>query len=197
MKRNAWLIPILLLQPSALLAQDGVAGGESPAPPPSYNILRFDENYSCLSNATNRSDWFDPIKHMPLRTNAPSWYLTLGGELRERFEGNHDPNFGIGSGSDSYWLQRATLPGDLHLGERVRICVEGISGLVAGESQPAPALKTASAYVGTVLDVTLEWRIQRHISFLASCVHFISGEYIHAAGGHDVDYVSTTLDFPF
>ena len=55
----------------------------------------------------------------------------------------------------------------------------------------------ASAYVGTAVDVNLEWRIQRHVSFFASYVHFISGEYIHAAGGHDVDYVSTTIDFLF
>ena len=61
--------------------------------------------------------------------------------MRERFEENHDVNFGIGSGSDSYWLQRATLLMDLHLGERVRVFLEGISGLVAGESQPAPAVQ--------------------------------------------------------
>jgi hypothetical protein len=141
MKRNAWLIPMLLFQPSSVLAQDMATSGETPAPPPSYNILRFDENYACLSNAANRSDWFDPIKYMPLRNEDPNWYLTLGGELRERFEGNYDPNFGIGAGSDSYWLQRVTLLGDLHLGQRVRVFVEGISGLVAGESQPAPAVQ--------------------------------------------------------
>jgi hypothetical protein len=56
-----------------------------------------------------------------------------------------------------------------------------------------PALKT----VGTAVDVNLEWQIHKHVSFLASYVHFFSGEYIHAAGGHDVDDVSTTIDFVF
>ena len=107
--------------------------------PPSYKILRFDENYSCLSNAVNRTDWFDPIKYIPLRTGEPDWYLTLGGELRERFEGVYDPNFGIGgNGPESYWLQRATWLGDLHLGDRVRFFAEGISGIIEGETQPAP-----------------------------------------------------------
>ena len=60
-----------------------------------------------------------------------------------------------------------------------------------------PALKTGSAYVGTAADVNLEWRLQRHVSILASYVHFFSGDYIHAAGGRDVDYVSTTMSFLF
>jgi hypothetical protein len=60
-----------------------------------------------------------------------------------------------------------------------------------------PALKTSSAYVGTAVDVNLEWRVQRHLSFLASYVHFFSGDYIHAAGGRDVNYVSTTMTFLF
>jgi hypothetical protein len=68
MMRNAWLIPILLLLPSATNGSGPAAtSGESPAPPPSYDILRFNENYSSLSNAANRNDWFDPIKYMPLR----------------------------------------------------------------------------------------------------------------------------------
>ena len=60
-----------------------------------------------------------------------------------------------------------------------------------------PALKATSSYVGTAVDLNLEWRIQRHVSFLASYVHFFTGEYIHTAGGHDVNYVSTTLSFLF
>jgi hypothetical protein len=70
--------------------------------------------------------------------------------------------------------------------------VYAVPGFVA-----VPALKTASSFVGTALDVNLTWQIQRHVSFQASYVHFFTGDYIHAAGGHDVDYVSATLDFLF
>jgi hypothetical protein len=132
-------ITVLFALPATLLADDMTTTVEAPSSPSPYKMLRFDEDYSCLSNAANRSDWFDPIKYIPLRTNDPSWYLTLGGELRERFEGNFNPNFGIGGiGSDSYLLQRITLLADLHLGERVRFFAEGISGLMEGESPPAP-----------------------------------------------------------
>jgi len=141
MRGAAWITLLLLLPSSAAFAEEVAATGEIPPVPPAYKPLRFIEDYSCLSNSLNGTDWLDPIKYISLRTNDPYWYLTLGGELRERFEGNHDQNFGIGTVDNSYWLQRVTLLGDLHLGERVRFFVEGISGVVAGESQPAPAVQ--------------------------------------------------------
>jgi Alginate export len=60
-----------------------------------------------------------------------------------------------------------------------------------------PALKTGSAYVATALDLNLQWQIQKHLTFGASYVHFFTGNYVHAAGGGDVNYVSTTLSFIF
>src|SRR5450432_217382 len=106
--RREWTISVLLAVPFTALADDMLP--ESQFVPPPYKVLRFDENYACLSNSTNRTDWVDPAKYIPLRTNDPAWYLTMGGELRERFEGYHDPNFGIGgAGPDSFWLQRVTL----------------------------------------------------------------------------------------
>jgi hypothetical protein len=140
--RLVFLIFVSAALPAAALADDMAATGESPAAPPAYNMLRFDEDYSRLASPAHRTDQFDPIKYIPLGTNDRSWYLSFGGELRERFEGNYTPNFGIGGvGSDSYLLQRLTLLTDVHLGERVRFFAEGISGVVAGESQPAPPVQ--------------------------------------------------------
>jgi hypothetical protein len=138
--RREWFMPVLLVSPFTALADDMLP--ESQFVPPPYKVLRFDEDYACLSNPTNRTDWIDPIKYIPLRTNSPGWYLTLGGELRERFEGNYDPNFGIGGQKpDSYWLQRVTLLSDVHLGERFRVFAEGISGVMEGENPPAPPVQ--------------------------------------------------------
>lgn len=138
--RHDWIIPALCATPFLALAQNS-----SPLPasnPPAYKALRFVENYAYLANPTNRTDWFDPIKYIPLRTNAPGWYATFGGEVRERFEGNYDPDFGIGGQTaDSYWLQRLTLLSDVHLGDRFRIFVEGISGVIEGENPPAPKVQ--------------------------------------------------------
>jgi len=37
-----------------------------------------------------------------------------------------------------------------------------------------PALRNASSYVGTAFECDLNWQIQRHISFQASYVHFLT-----------------------
>ena len=137
--RREWTIPVLLVTPFTALADNGVPEGQFV--PPAYKVLRFDENYSCLANPTNRTDWFDPMKYLPLLRNDPAWYLTMGGEVRERFEGSYNPNFGLGAkGRDpnSYWLQRVTLLSDLHMGDHFRIFAEGISGVIEGEHKPAP-----------------------------------------------------------
>lgn len=139
-----WLlfIPLCALDVSAVLAQGANSGAEIPLTPPAYKMLRFDEDYSCLSNKDNRADLFDPIKYISLRKDDPLWYLSFGGELRERVEGNYDPNFGIGGlSADSYLLQRITLLADVHLGERIRFFVEGISGIVEGETHTPPPVQ--------------------------------------------------------
>jgi Alginate export len=140
--RHVWLISILFIVSSNLMADDITTPEGTPLTPPSYQMLRFDENYSCLSNAVNRTDFFDPIKYIPFRTGDPSWYLTVGGEARERYEGYYDQNFGIGGlGPNSHLLQRLVLLTDWHLGERVRFFVSGISALQIGGIRPAPPVQ--------------------------------------------------------
>jgi hypothetical protein len=70
--------------------------------------------------------------------------------------------------------------------------VYGVPGHIA-----IPALSDAPSYIGTALDLNLNWQIQRHIGFQASYVHFLTGDYVHEAGGKDVNYFSTTLTFLF
>jgi len=139
MRRLLSILPVALT--FATQAQDMKNSQEIPSPPPSYDMLRFNENYSCLSNAANQTDWFDPAKYSPIRQNDPSWYLTFGGEARERFESTDALNFGIGAAGDSYLLQRLGLLSDLHLGDRVRFFVEGISGLEIGNREAAPPVQ--------------------------------------------------------
>jgi hypothetical protein len=70
--------------------------------------------------------------------------------------------------------------------------VYAVPGFVAIPPQPS-----SSSYFGTALDLNLEWRMQRHVSWQASYVHFFTGSYVHQAGGGDVNYVSTTISFLF
>jgi hypothetical protein len=139
--RHACIILLLFSLPLAIPAADMTTTQETPSAPQAYDLLRFNETYSGLGQAANRTDWFAPLKYIPLRTNDPSWYLTLGGEIRERFESTQDLNFGVGAGGDAYLLQRLTLVADLHLGDRVRFFAEGISGLMLGESESPPPVQ--------------------------------------------------------
>jgi len=135
MKQQLIIVGPFLLTRLLLAAED--VNSEIPAPPPAYQNLRFNEDYSYLANPANRTDWFDSVKYIPLWADDPSWYLSFGGELRERVESIHDENFGIGSRPNSFLLQRITFLGDLHLSNHVRVFACGISGLTWGESQPA------------------------------------------------------------
>lgn len=78
-----------------------------PGPP------RYLENYDFLAESDRRTDFFDPIRYIPVGSN--SW-LQLGGGFRYRYEDQNDPGFGLsGVDSDSYWQQRIQLHADLHL----------------------------------------------------------------------------------
>lgn len=116
------------------------------APPnpnaPPYTLLRFNEDYHYLANPESRTDPLDVLKYIPLNPSDSYSYLSLGGEIRERYESFTNPGFGaFGSpGHDEYLLQRITLDADLHVNTNVRFFVQGISGLQFGDESTAPAV---------------------------------------------------------
>jgi hypothetical protein len=68
-------------------------------------------------------------------TGTGDAYLTLGGELRERYEYLHNSQWGAGpQDRDGYLLQRYMLHGDLHLGNHVRFFGQLKSGLENGRT---------------------------------------------------------------
>jgi hypothetical protein len=129
---------ILVAPQDSAIAEDINSGPPNPQPPP-YALLRFTENYSYLADPANRTDVFDPVKYIPLNPDDSRSYLSLGGEIRERFEHFDNESFGVaGPHEDDYLLQHIDLSGDLHVDQRMRVFVEGISGLQFwGASRPA------------------------------------------------------------
>src|SRR5260370_32510895 len=126
--RLSLVISCTVVLPAIVTAQQMIPGAEIPLTPPAYKMLRFDEDYSCLTNQNNRTDLFDPVKYIPLRKDDPLWYLSFGGELRERVEGNYDPNFGIGGGgSPPHLLHRTTPSAPVQLPRRVAFFLEDVS----------------------------------------------------------------------
>jgi Alginate export len=107
--------------------------------PPSYRLERSTEDYSYLRDPARRTDIWDPIKYLQLNRDGSS-YLSLGGEVRERFEYFNRPGWGKDPQDHGYLLQRYFLHGDLHLGEHVRLFTQLQSSLEDGrKGGPRPA----------------------------------------------------------
>ncbi|BDV42225.1 alginate export family protein [Geotalea uraniireducens] len=113
-------------------------GATADAPP--YALNRADEDYRYLRNPANRLDFWDPLKYLPLDGNG-SWFLSIGGEARERYEYFNRPNWGQGAEDHGYFLQRYFLHGDLHLGDHARFFTQFQSSLEDGRrGGPRPAI---------------------------------------------------------
>jgi len=98
-----------------------MADNSSTNQPPPFKQLRYDESYAYLRDASRRSDYFDAIKFIPLNTNG-DWYLTQGGEIRERYEYYHNSLWGRGPQDDNgYLLQRYMVHADAHFGDYFRV----------------------------------------------------------------------------
>ena len=87
------------------LAVCRTASGQStdstlPTSAPLFKQLRYDENYAYLRDPSRRADYLDAIKFIPLNPNG-DWYLTPGGEIRERYEYYHNSLWGRGPQDDN------------------------------------------------------------------------------------------------
>ncbi len=91
----------------------------------SYKTVRYEEDYSYLDDSSKRTDFYDSIKYIPLGKD-PKTYISLGGEVRERYEDFlKNPLFGISRvKDDEYLLNRILLHADLHVTEHFRLFVQ-------------------------------------------------------------------------
>lgn len=109
-------------------------GATVPVTPP-FKSLRYDEDYRYLRPSSRHTDFWDPIKYIPL-SDQKNWFFSVGGEMRQRYEFYHNPNFGSGPsnsrGNNDYLLQRYFLHGNLHLGAHLRFFGQFMSSLEHG-----------------------------------------------------------------
>ncbi|XVJ60076.1 MAG: alginate export family protein [Tepidisphaera sp.] len=115
------------------------APASPPAPPP-FKLFRYEDDFSSFADPAKRSGFFDDIKYISLEDQSPIT-LSLGGELRSRYEYSSAPLFGLRRpGHDDFFLQRFLLHADLHVGKyeelHGRAFVQIASGLVFGEEFP-------------------------------------------------------------
>jgi hypothetical protein len=118
----------------ALAASGGTATAEESAisPEPAAKPMRpailpnrWQEDWSALADPTLRTEPWDNLKYIPLFATDPKSYVSFGATLRDRFESNNAPNFGVGKvAGDAYLIQRLQISADIHLNAHWQIFTE-------------------------------------------------------------------------
>ncbi|MFO0972098.1 MAG: alginate export family protein [Phycisphaerae bacterium] len=106
---------------------------------PKFLALRYDEDFSYLDGPAGSytPDLFDPVKNIHL---GDDWRLSLGGEVRLRFESETNRNFGaFDPTNDNFMIQHYLLHADLKYRKLARVFVQGVDARVADRDLPLPA----------------------------------------------------------
>jgi Alginate export len=156
LRRITWLV----LGSGSVLGA-GVAGSthaqsSQPSPPP-LTTLRDDEDYASLRDPAARTGaWWEPLKYIPLNKTGDV-YVTVGAELRLRYEGFENNTWGQEPAPDDGYLWYRALPVvDLHLGPHVRLFGQLIAAWAEGkEPAPSPVDETGVDLLQGFADVTL------------------------------------------
>ncbi len=122
-----WGLVSLLAIPAAQAKSQ--CATQQKAPDRTYKLLREDENWSFLRDPSLRQDFWDPIKYIPLRSNAEDWYMTIGGEVRYVWEQVGNDNWGQQPFMNGYFNERYMPYFDLHYGSHFRTFFEFKSGV--------------------------------------------------------------------
>ena len=121
-------VALALTGSANILAQ----ASDSPPAPPAYKQLRYEEDYGYLRDRGKHNDLLDVIKFVPLGSEGDR-YLSLGGEIRQRYEYFHNPVWGQEEPDpNGYWLQRYMLHADVHIGSGFRFFGQIKSGIELG-----------------------------------------------------------------
>jgi hypothetical protein len=136
--------------------------------PPAHTELRYNEDYSYLKDPAARTNFLDSLKYIPLEDLGDS-YLTLEGQLRDRYENFQNYTFGSGPQSpDGYNLLRIMADADLHLGQYVRVFVEGLSATEQGRvGGPRASDVNAAALYQAFLEVKIPFSADASLNLRA------------------------------
>ncbi len=127
--RTLLIFVVMFLAGSLLSRGQPVPAAESPQSAPTYHLLREEDDGSFVADPTERQDFWDPIKYIPLRSERNDWFLSMGGEAREIWEQIGNDNWGQQPFMNGYFNERYMFYLDVHYGKHVRSFVELKSGL--------------------------------------------------------------------
>jgi hypothetical protein len=120
------LILLIPLLPPSAAAQDYGSSG-------TYSIVRWDEDYSYLSDPAKRTDFFDPVKYIPIGS-SPDAYISFGGQVRDRFDYFNNNEFGGGPRDTGFNLIRLLAHADVHINSHIRAFLQLNTSLEDGRA---------------------------------------------------------------
>ena len=168
-------------------AQDSAAGPTEEQPSvqlPSYQNLRYQEDWSVLRGVDESSPSKRPLKFIPLNEKE-TVFLSIGGQARGRLETWSNFGFGgAGSREDTFGLLRLRFHGDLIAGRHFRFFAEGKSALATSRDLPG-GLRT--------LDVDT---IALQNAFLDFSVPFQEGSFTVRSGRQELQFGKQRLVSP-
>ena len=182
-------------------AMSAARAEEACAPEPAK--LRFDDDYRCFRDPDSRHGFPGRIKLIPLDQDEQV-FLSLGGEIRQRYEYTRDPLFGADLQDDAgVWLQRYTLHGDLHLGPHLRVFGQLSSALVTGRAGgPSPVDENELALQNAFVDLNLPLGPDANLTLRGGRqeLQFGSGRLVDVREGPNVrrtfDAARATVELP-
>jgi hypothetical protein len=144
-----FVLTALLLSLSALPARAQTPDPRPPGPAPDparppLNPFPSEQNWSFLADPSKRTDFFDPVKYIPLGEN-PQQYLSLGFEYRIEYEYFDNWMFGAGPQDHNGYVMNRVMPHfDLHAGKDLRLFTEFEFDFIADRNGgPRPGIDEA------------------------------------------------------
>src|SRR4029077_13536966 len=105
---------------------------------PAIAFNRWAEDWSVLANPAVPREPLDELKYIPLSNDDARTYLSLGADIRERFEVN-DTNFGTGGNrQNAYVLSRIETHADLRVAGQVQAFLQLQSDTAPGKDRLSP-----------------------------------------------------------
>jgi hypothetical protein len=147
---------------------------------PKIQSNRWAEDWSPLVDPALRREPWDDLKYIRLGDTDPDTYLSFGLTLRERFESNSAPLFGVDQPADNYDIQRLQVHADLRVDEHWQTFVQLEDDRAYGKPDPRTTdkdqLDLRLAFIGyadTFGDNTFKSRIGRQ-DFAFDLQRFVS-----------------------
>ena len=136
---------------------------------PTIEMNRWQEDWSVLADPSLRTEPFDDLKYIPLSPDDPQSYVSLGLDLRERFESLNAATFGVGGiPVQNYVLDREYIHADIRPNQNWQIFIQlqddyapGKSIITPVDRDPLDLAQGFIAYTGDLAGGEVKVRVGR------------------------------------